>query len=295
MSKKLLGAVTGLATAGLAAYALKIEPLLVEVTHTELFLPCLPAAWNGLKILFLSDPHVWEFGERERRVVALCAELEKPDLIVWGGDFIGTPRGVVPAVRLVTEVGSLFPDTPIFAVWGNAEHKIRPERRAWLESLLAEVGVCTLTNESLPLTLRGETITIAGCDDPYYGHADLDATFSELLPHRFTLLVAHSPQVAALAARAGVDLMLAGHTHGGQVRFPIIGPLKTQNPLSRLLDCGAFSHARLTQILGYDPGGNLTTFISRGIGLAFISRLPWLAPRFNCRPEVACLTLRVAL
>ena len=294
MSKKLLGAATGLAAAGLAAYALKIEPLLVEVTHPTLFLPTLPAAWDGLSILCLSDPHVTEFGERERRVVALCAELEKPDLIVWGGDFIGTSRGVVPAVRLVTEIGSLFPDTPTFAIWGNAEHKIRPERRAWLESLLAEVGVCTLTNESLPLTLRGTTVTIAGCDDPYYGHADLEATFAPLTPERFTLFLAHSPQVAALAARAGVDLMLSGHTHGGQVRFPIIGPLKTQNPLSRQLDCGIFSHKRLTEILGYDPGGNLTTYISRGIGLAFIPRLPWLAPRFNCRPEVARLTLRVA-
>ncbi|WP_309712800.1 metallophosphoesterase [Armatimonas sp.] len=291
MSKKQLGIATGAALAA-AYYALKIEPLLVEVTHTELFLPRLPASWDGLKVLFLSDPHVTEFGERERRVVELCGALETPDLILWGGDFLGSYQGVVPAVQLVTQIAQLFPGTPAFAVWGNAEHKIRRERRAWLEALLAEVGVCTLTNESLPFTLRGETITIAGCDDPYYGFADLDATFAKLTPERFTLFVAHSPQVAALAARAGVDLMLSGHTHGGQVRFPIIGPWKTQNPLSRLLDCGAFSPKRLTEILGYDPGGELTTYISRGIGLAFIPRLPWLAPRFNCRPEVACLTLR---
>lgn len=294
MSKTLLGAATGLATAGLAAYALKVEPLLIEVTHPTLFLPRLPAAWDGLSILFLSDPHVWEFGERERRVVALCAELEKPDLIVWGGDFLGSARGVVPAVQLVTQVAQCFPDTPAFAVWGNAEHKIRRERRAWLEALLAEAGVCTLTNESLPLTLRGETVTIAGCDDPYYGFADLEATFAKLSPERFTLFLAHSPQVAALAARAGVDLMLSGHTHGGQVRFPILGPWKTQNPLSRRLDCGIFESKRLTEILGYDPGGNLTTYISRGIGLAFIPRLPWLAPRFHCRPEVARITLRTS-
>lgn len=292
MNKKGLGLAAG-AAAGLAAYALKVEPLLVEATHTQLFLPRLPAAWDGVSILFLSDPHVWEFGERERRVVEVCAGLEPPDLILWGGDFLGSYRGVVHAVRLVKEVAALFPGTPTFAVWGNAEHKIRTERRAWLEALLADVGVCTLTNESLPLTLRGETITLAGCDDPYYGFADLDATFAALTPERFTLFLAHSPQVAALAARAGVDLMLSGHTHGGQVRFPFLGPWKTQNPLSRLLDCGAFDHARLTKILGYDPGGNLTTYISRGIGLAFVPYLPWLAPRFACRPEVAQLTLRV--
>jgi uncharacterized protein len=294
MSKTRLGVASGLLAAGLAAYALRIEPLLIESMHTELFLPRLPAAWDGLTILFLSDPHVWEFGERERRVVACCAAQEAPELIVWGGDFLGSSRGVVPAVKLVTEIAALFPGTPTFAVWGNAEHKIRRERRAWLEALLAEVGVCTLTNESLPLTLRGETITLAGCDDPYYGFADLDTTFAQLDPERFTLLLAHSPQVAALAARAGVDLMLSGHTHGGQVRLPLLGPLKTQNPLSLLLDCGAFDPARLTQVLGYDPGGELTTYISRGIGLAFMSGMPWLAPRFHCRPEVARLTLRVA-
>ena len=294
MSKKLLGAATGLASAGLAAYALKVEPLLVEVTHPTLFLPRLPAAWDGLSILFLSDPHVWEFGERERRVVEACAGLDVPELIVWGGDFLGNSRGVVPAVRLVAEIAALFPETPSFAIWGNAEHKIRQERRAWLEALLAEVGVCTLTNESLPLTLRGETVILAGCDDPYYGHADLDATFAALTPEHFTIFLAHSPQVAALAARAGVDLMLSGHTHGGQVRFPLLGPLKTQNPLSRLLDSGTFTHAQLTKVLGYDPGGNLTSYLSRGIGLAFIQGLPWLAPRFNCRPEVARLTLRTS-
>ena len=291
-NKKLLGAATGLATAGLVAYALRIEPLLVEATHTELFLPRLPAAWDGLSILFLSDPHVGQLGERERRVVEVCAALEAPELIVWGGDFLGSARGVVPAVTLVRRIAALFPGTPTFAIWGNAEHKIRRERRAWLEALLAEAGVCTLVNESLPLRLRGETITLAGCDDPYYGFADLEATFAELTPERFTLLLAHSPQVAALAARAGVDLMLSGHTHGGQVRFPLLGPWTSQNPLSRLLDSGTFDPPRLTRILGYDPGGNLTTYISRGIGLAFISSLPWLAPRLNCPPEVARLTLR---
>ena len=79
MSKKLLGAATGLTAAGLAAYSLKIEPLLVEVTHQTLVLPSLPAAWDGLSILFLSDPHVWEFGKRERRVVEEAVEHEAPD------------------------------------------------------------------------------------------------------------------------------------------------------------------------------------------------------------------------
>ena len=294
MSKALIGAATGLAAAGLATYALKIEPLLIEGTAADLWLPRLPTAWEGLSILLLTDPHVWDWGVREQRVVSLCATLEKPDLIVWGGDFLGSAGGVVPAVRLVQEIATLFPGIPTFGVWGNAEHKIRRERRALLKQLLADQGVRLLNNENTLLTLRSETIQIAGCDDPYYGFADLEATFAGLDPARFTLFLAHSPQVAALAARAGIDLMLSGHTHGGQVRFPIVGPWKTQNPLCRLLDCGAFDHQRLTKTLGYDPGGNLVTYISRGIGVAFMRGMPWLAPRFNCRPEIAWLTLHRA-
>lgn len=292
MNAKHVGAAMGVVAGGLAAYTLKVEPQHLELTHTELVLPRLPAAWEGLKILLLTDPHVWEWGERERRVVALCATLETPDLIVWAGDFLGSYRGVSPAVRLVQEVSALFRETPTFGIWGNAEHKIRPERRAWLKELLAQTGMRVLENENQSLTLRGETVQLAGCDDPYYGFADLEATFAGLDPERFTLFLAHSPQVAALADAAQLDLMLSGHTHGGQVRFPIIGPWKTQNPLSNLLDCGAFDHAALVDILRHDPGGHLTIYISRGIGVAFLRGMPWLAPRFNCRPELALLTLR---
>jgi len=292
MNARSLGTAAGLVAGGLAAYALKVEPLLLELTRTTLFLPRLPAAWDGLTILLLTDPHVWEWGERERRVVSLCATLETPDLIVWAGDFLGSYRGVTPSVRLVREVSALFPETPALGIWGNAEHKIRPERRAWLKELLTATGMRVLVNENLPLTLRGETVQLAGCDDPYYGFADLEATFAGLDPERFTLLLAHSPQVAALADAAQIDLMLSGHTHGGQVRFPLLGPWKTQNPLSSLLDCGAFDHAALVDILNHDPGGRLTTYISRGIGVAFLRGMPWLAPRFNCRPELAHLTLR---
>ena len=131
-------------------------------------------------------------------------------------------------------------------------------------------------------------------DDPYYGHADLRRALRNAPPagEQFRLLLSHSPQLATQAARAGVDLMLSGHTHGGQVRVPFIGPVKTQNPLARRLDMGLWHPADLARVLGRDPGGDLTTYISRGIGVANIAHAPWLAPRFLCRPEIAVLRLR---
>lgn len=282
----------GLAAGALAWYALRVEPQRVELTRPEVPVPGLPAAWDGATILFLADTHHWDWGEREDRVVACLDPLDPPDLIVWGGDYLGHDRGVETALRMAQSVADRFPGVPAVAVRGNAEHKILPDRLALLERGMADVGVSWLVNGWTTLPLRGAGLTVAGTDDPYYGFSDLDRTLAGIGPDAFTLLVAHSPQVAPRAAAAGVDLLLSGHTHGGQVRLPGYGAVKTQNPLSRRVDCGLFDRARLSAVLGRDPGGDLVAYVTRGIGLAFVPRVPWLAPRLLCRPEVALLTLR---
>ncbi len=293
MNGWLLGGTT-LAALGAVAlyYSLKIEPLRLEVTETTLYLPRLPKRWDGLRVLFLTDPHVWSFGPREEKLLALLdAQKEPPELIVWGGDFIGCVEGVDDALKLIREVRERFPDVPNVAVAGNAEHKLGRERRLFLYAGLGALGVKLFINEWQELSLRGETITLAGCDDAYYGWADLEKTLDGSPAERFTLLLSHSPQVAALVA-SQADLMLSGHTHGGQVRIPGYGAVKTQNPLSRRLDCGTFNRRKLGAILGRDPGGDLLTFVGRGIGVATLPYAAWFAPRFNCRPEIAYLTLK---
>lgn len=284
------GAVLGGAAAGALAYALKVEPYLVETTETTLQLPRLPERWNGLRVLFLSDPHVCEFGPREEKVLRLIDESEPPELILWGGDFLGTVESIDESLKLVEAVRERFPSLPMYAVPGNSEHKPGKKRRERLYTGLRALDISLLINEWQELTLRGETITIAGCDDPYYGWADLEKTFAGIPKDRFTLLLSHSPQVAGLVADKA-DLMLSGHTHGGQVRVPGYGAIKTQNPLSRRLDMGVFDREKLTEILGHDPGGDMLTFVGRGIGVATLSYAAWFAPRFLCRPEVAYLTL----
>ena len=294
MSKSALwaGVLGGLGAAALG-YALKVEPLQIEVTETALSPGRLPERLDGLPVLFLADPHVWERGPRERRMLDLLDALPTPELIVWGGDFIGSVEGVVDALWLVEEVARRFSGVPTLAVPGNAEHKLGMDRRERLYHGLAEAGVRLLVNEWIELTLRGETISVVGVDDAYYGWADLERAFEGVPADRFTLLLSHSPQIAALVADRA-DLMLSGHTHGGQVRIPGYGAVKTQNPLSRKLDCGVFDRERLAEILGRDPEGDLLTFVGRGIGVATLPHVPWFAPRFHCRPEVACLTLRAA-
>ncbi len=272
-------------------YALRVETDLVELTRTRLEVPL----WSGVSanILFLSDTHHWDWGLREERVLAaLRSATHPPDLIVWGGDYVGHDCGVPTAIRFCGAVRSCFPKTPMVAVRGNAEHKLSVLRRAVLESGMADSGVEWLVNESRRSTLAGADIQIAGCDDPYYGFCDLDRTFSQLDGRHPVLLVAHSPQVVARAAEWGIGLVLSGHTHGGQVRLAGVGALRTQNPQSRRIDMGVYDRKRLTHCLGRDPGSDTVLFVGRGIGLAFVPKVPWLAPRMGCRPEVAWLDLR---
>lgn len=279
----LLGAVC----AALSVYALAVEPYRLEVTCTALPVRNLPRALEGLSILLLTDPHIARWGRRERLLASLLDTLPTADIVVWGGDFLNGATGIPDAVALARRARARVAR---YGVLGNAEHKLsRCRRRAFVRELEA-AGLRVLINESEPLTIHGTTITLAGTDDPYYGHANLKKTLAGADPDRFTLLLSHSPQIALQAARAGVDLLLSGHTHGGQVRLPLIGALKTQNPLGRTVDAGFFDRARLAKATGRDPGRDIALYVSRGIGVARLNILP-LYPRFLCRPEIAWLTL----
>lgn len=274
-----------------AVYALAVEPFLLELTRIEVSCPRLPAALDGLTILLLADTHIRRRGPRERMLARLVDSLPLPDIAVVAGDLIQGLRGIGPSHAFVRD--HVRARHACYGIFGNAEHKLRWQRRAALADLLTDAGLTLLVNRNTPLTIGETTITVAGTDDPYYGHADLEKTLMGHCPDRFCLLLAHSPQIVAPAARAGVDLMLSGHTHGGQVRLPLIGALRAQNPLGRRMDAGLFDRARLTDVLGRDPGGDIRLYVSRGIGVANLSRYP-IYPRFLCRPEVAWLTLRRA-
>jgi len=287
--------VGGLLLAGLTyAYAQYVEPFWLELTTPRITLPRLPESLEGLRVLLLTDPHTQKWTRREDDVLALLKNglPAAPEVIVWGGDFLyhfgetGVPLQLVRAVR------EIFPDVPTFGILGNAEHKWRRAHTTAFVQELNALGVRMLINTSETLTVRGQEITIAGVDDPFYGWDDLDKALAGTPKERFTLLLSHSPQIAYRAARAGVDLMLSGHTHGGQVRLPLIGAVKTQNTLGRKMDQGLFDAMRLRPILnGRDIGENFRLYICRGIGVAPIGKLHFPRPRLLSRPEIALFTL----
>lgn len=171
-------------------------------------------------------------------------------------------------------------------VLGNSEHK------PWLDSdMLAGAltfdGLKLLINESTTFTRSRDKIAVVGVDDAYYGLSDLDAAFAGVNADDFVVFLTHTPSITPDAIARGADLILAGHTHGGQVRFPFIGAVWTHMHSNQALNSGLYGPEDISKLTGIDAGQS-KLFISRGVGT---SRLHI---RFLCPPEVVYITLRKA-
>jgi len=271
----------------IGVYALLIEPLQCELVHVHIPVQTFP---DGLRILFLTDMHHHRWGKREDAFVR-CLPAKPVDIIVFGGDFLGSKAGIVTSLRFVSLVRDRFPDTPVYGVCGNAEHKMSPSvRKAFLQRL-SEFGIVLLNNANVKCFVCDREINVVGTDDPYYGFHDLDLAFTHVDNDCPTLLITHSPQVIRNSLSYKPSLVLSGHTHGGQIRLPGIGPIRTQNPLSRRIAMGLFTPSELSMILKTAVDSSPFLYVSRGLGLAFVPHVRWLAPRLLCRPEVTLITI----
>ncbi len=279
-----LGLLAGGASAGLLVYAAGIEPYAIEAVHLELFAPRLPEAFDGYTICQISDLHTRQMGRRERLLKALLENLPPADLVAVTGDLVHTPAGIAPFLELAQ---SFRAKDGVFAIFGNSEHKNGVRPYAFSQTLAAG-GITPLMNQHVLLS-RGEAqIVLAGVDDPVSDKDDTAAALKDAPPDLFTLLLMHSPDSVADAVLRGVDVVLSGHTHGGQVRLPWYGPLYTHSMLGRRMSDGYYSRRRLRRIIGIRPG-RTQLYVTRGIGIS------GLALRFLSRPELTILTLRRGL
>ncbi len=269
------------AALGALGYAVGIEPFWIEAVHYELSVPRLPQAFDGYTVTQISDLHTSNYGVRERRLAAMLADLPPADLITITGDLIHTPRGTEPFLKLAESFRSR---DGVYAIFGNSEHKngVRPHAFA---RTLAENGITPLLNSHVLLERGGAQIALAGVDDPVNDKDDLSQALSGIPGDLFTLLMMHSPHGIAEAVVRGVDVVLSGHTHGGQVKLPWFGALYTHNPLGRRMSDGYYAGKRLRNIIGIRPG-RTQLYVTRGLGIS------GLALRFLCRPEFTRLTLR---
>jgi predicted MPP superfamily phosphohydrolase len=245
------------------------QPRVVRMT---LDIPGLPAAFDNYQVVHLSDVHCgpWTRPPQVRRWVERINAMS-PDLVAVTGDLITTGSEYVSAVSQA--LGGLRARDGVFACMGN--HDYFTDGEAFARSL-DRAGLQVLRNRGQSIERDGERLYVAGADDTWTHRADLPAALHARPPEVATLLLAHDPMLFPEAAAAGVELMLSGHTHGGQFAVP---------GFHRRLNLARF--ASLFTVGIYRAGRSIL-HVSRGAGTT--------GPpiRLGAPAEISLLTLRAA-
>jgi uncharacterized protein len=285
-------AVVGAAALGVAgtAYSAGIE--VRRWTLRQSTLPILPVGAAQLRILHISDLHMTPNQRSKQRWLADLVDLQ-PDLVVNTGDNLAHPQAVPAVLRALQPLMTL----PGVFVFGNNDYygpkpknpahylmrtgkKIRGAPLPWadLRAAFSEHGWVDLTNTRCELTVAGRRVTLAGVDDPHLRRDRYHRIAGSVDPIAdLRLGLTHSPEPRVLDAFAadGYDLVLAGHTHGGQLRLPGFGAIVTNCGLDRSRARGASRW-----------GAHTWLHVSAGLGTS-----PYAPVRFACPPEASLLTL----
>lgn len=247
------------------------EPFMLAIERQEIFLRRLPKELDGLRLVHLSDLHYGPLTNTEhlKRAIKAANDL-RPDLIALTGDYISHNR--IYAEPCAELVGKLRARYGVYAVLGNHDH--------WTDAtlitdLFRAEGIRMLVNEGMRVDLQGASFWLAGVDDKMVGLEDLPLALAGSGDSELKLVLAHNPIILRRAARANVDLVLSGHTHGGQVT------LRSEKSRS--------GRPRRRLLRGLGRRGNTQIYVSRGLGTVV------LPVRYGCPPEVSLLELRCVL
>ncbi|HEX5870244.1 MAG TPA: metallophosphoesterase [Longimicrobium sp.] len=258
------------AAGAVGAYTL-LEPLWLEVTRPRIHVRGLHPDLEGFRIALLTDMHAGEGTPLWLiRRAARLAMRARPHVIALTGDFAADDAGTFAPV--LDALSGLHAPHGVWAVPGNHDYTVGIEK--WRAELRRRPHLQDLTNRAVMAKVGDAKLCIAGVDDLSRGRPSLSA-----LPppdaRDFTLLLAHDPDQGEKARRAydAVDLIVSGHTHGGQVRLPFVGALKNPSEHDELYEEG-LRRRPWTQV-----------YTSRGVGTVH------LPVRLLCRPEVAILEL----
>jgi predicted MPP superfamily phosphohydrolase len=239
----------------------------LALTGQTIACPRLPAAFEGFRILHLSDLHLRGPSPRHWRVIAL-AEQAAPDIVVITGDLLGSRSGLMEAKGLLRTLARMW---PTYVVLGNAD--LRVARAEALAETWSALGARVLVNQGERLERDGGHLWIAGVNDAHTGRDFLEAAAAGAWDEEFVIALSHSPDLVQRPEARRADLVLAGHTHGGQIVLPYLGALYARTRLGR-------AHAS-----GLHKIEGIPVFISRGVGSTRL-RL-----RLNSPPEVVLVTL----
>lgn len=244
---------------------------LIEISILSIPVSGLPAEFDGYRLTHLSDFHLGTWLDSQALLeIADKVNTLGSDLIAITGDFVSSKIDN-HAPDLIRVLGSLKSKDGVFAVLGNHDHYTDAEK---IRKILERSDIIELSNKVHAIERDGEFMYIAGIDDQMTGHDQLNKVI-DVLPEKEVpaILLAHAPDFADCSSRSGkFDLQLSGHTHGGQIRLPFIGPLYLPR-LGRKYPSGQYMV------------GNMHLYTNRGLGTS------WFKLRYNCPPEIAIFEL----
>ncbi len=245
-------------------YIFFIEPNLVLITRINIESEKISKDMGEIKILEISDLHIKNFGVREREVLFLIRAI-KPDVIFITGDFyekldkLSEVKKFISGLKLKT-----------YAVLGNWDYwagDIDP-----LINMLERNKIEVLINDNRLYFKNGDFINIVGVSDPYTGHDDIERATMGINKKKFTILLSHAPCIVNHLKGEKFDLIICGHTHGGQVNIPFVKPFWAPTETNYIRGMYETKWGKL--------------YVNRGIGLSVFPI------RFLCPPEITLFTLK---
>jgi predicted MPP superfamily phosphohydrolase len=252
-------------------YGSKIEPNWIEVVPIQLTIPNLTTAFDGFKIVQISDLHLSRFMPDKRldRIIKLVNQ-QQADAIAITGDII-TRNNSFNIRKIENKLSQLVSKSGNLAVLGNHDHWVEATDK--LKQALVHSKINNLDNQVYVIERGTEKLAFAGMDDPFWGQGDLDKVITQLPDNIAAVLLVHEPDyLEEIAKTHKFALQLSGHSHGGQIRIPLLTPL--------ILPYGGKRH-----FVGLNQVEDTVEYTNRGLGM---TGLPF---RFNSRPEITVFTL----
>lgn len=258
------------------SYARYIEPNLLSVTKMTFRSSRVPKSFDGVTIAQFNDTHIgFQYSEDLLKEHIQKIQSYSPDLIIFTGDLLDEPNRYKKANVVIDMMSQLKAPLGKFAVYGNHDHG------GYGTDIYAEImdksGFKILKNEAVSLTKNYESISLSGIDEPMLGRPSFDQIEQNVQTESFHIFLSHAPDLAQQMNY--FDLQLSGHSHGGQIKLPVIGPIVVP-PYADIYNDGKY----MKNMNGYEA----MIYVNRGLGT---TRMPF---RLFSSPEITLITLKTS-
>ncbi len=264
-------AASGTAVSG-RLYAEFIEPKWTDIIHHTISDPLIPKGFSGITIAQFSDTHLgfqYSLDDLKKTIDLLNETI--PEIVIFTGDLMDKPNEYSQAEDTIKILKEIKAPLGKFAVFGNHDHG--GNGTSFYQDIMEKSGFTLLKNKNIAIPLgNGDVIHIAGIDEPMLGTPDWKDTMHAIPADGFNILLSHAPDLADRTREYPISLQLSGHSHGGQIQIPLLGPFITP-PFAQKYTEGLYEI------------GSMMLYVNRGLGT---TRLPL---RFLSRPELTYFTL----